>query len=231
MVTGWADRTNAEPGDGDWNWPDELRRQCQALLCRLPWPDRGAADLLRTLGLTSCASGEGVTTVAACLAAAAASCGRHRVLLVDCHLARPKVHRMFGVRPYPGLCEALAGFGRLPEMIQGSPVRNLSVLSAGKANGDPAAAFDAADLAGVLEALKAGFDLVVFDLPSAVEQTSAVRLAGLLDGVLLVVEAERIPREVAQRTKELLARARVRLIGAVLNKRQQYPANWLDHAV
>jgi Mrp family chromosome partitioning ATPase len=43
-------------------------------------------------------------------------------------------------------------------------------------------------------------------------------LAALLDGILLVLEAGRVPWEEAVREKDLLLRARMNVIGAVLNK-------------
>jgi Mrp family chromosome partitioning ATPase len=53
------------------------------------------------------------------------------------------------------------------------------------------------------------------------------RLAGLLDGVLFVIEAERVRWQVAERTTEHLRRANVRLLGAVLNKRRRHVPEWL----
>ena len=68
---------------------------------------------------------------------------------------------------------------------------------------------------------------MVFDLPAATESSSAIRLAGMLDGVLLVVETERIRREVARHVAGQLSQSGATLLGVVLNKRQQHVPHWL----
>ena len=74
----------------------DVRHHYESLLHRLPWPAADSARPLRTLGVTSCSSGEGVSTVAAHLALAAAGMGESQVLLADANFARPCVPRIFG---------------------------------------------------------------------------------------------------------------------------------------
>ena len=204
---------------------DEVRGYYETLLERLPWTE--PSRRVETLGLTSCYSGEGVSTVAAELAVTAAGHGHRRVLLVDVNLARPSADRAFGVELQPGLAEVLSDPDRLPAAIRPTSVAGLFVLAAGKPDGSPAEVLDSAAVADLIRRLKTDFDLVVFDLPAAGQGGSAARLAALLDGLLLVVEAERVRWEVAQRTSELLRRGHVHLLGAVLNKRRQHVPNWL----
>ena len=168
-----------------------------------------------------------MSTVAAQLAVTAAGRGQRRVLLVDANLARPVVHRTFGVDLQPGVAEVLSDPEKVPAAIQPTGIAGLSVVAAGMPEPSPGEALDCAALAGVLDRLKADFDLVIFDLPASGQTGSATRLAALLDGLVMVVEAERVRWEVAQRTSELLRRAGVRLLGAVLNKRRQHVPNWL----
>jgi capsular exopolysaccharide synthesis family protein len=206
---------------------DEVLTYHATILRGIPWPGSGRAEDVRTLGVTSCQLGEGVSTIAGRLAVAAACSGPHRVLLVDANLRRPSLHRTFKVRPKPGLAEVLLG-GRLPEdIVQPSSVSRLSILAAGKSNGRIAAAYHVEHLPELIEMLGSGFDLVVFDLPPAGQEGSVIRLAGLLDGVLLVVEAERGRWETARRVRQLLERADTRLLGAVLNKRRRHIPGWV----
>jgi len=201
----------------------EVLAHARTILAGLSWPGNDSGGALRTLGLTSCRSGEGVSTIAAHLAVAAAACSDQPVLLVDANLASPSVQRTFGVQLAPGLAEVLSGGGQLPEVIQASPVARLSILAAGRWNERAGPAYDGAGLAGIIEALKRQFALLLFDLPAAGPPSPVTPLAALLHGVLLVVEAEKVRWEAAQRLKELLVRANVRLLGAVLNK-------WRHHA-
>ena len=68
---------------------------------------------------------------------------------------------------------------------------------------------------------------ILFDLPSCDTPGATLSVAGLLDGVCMVVEAERVRSEVALRTKELLTRGGANLVGAVMNKQPRHVPNWL----
>jgi capsular exopolysaccharide synthesis family protein len=183
----------------------------------------GGQGALRTLGVTSCYSGEGVSTIAAQLALAAALEGDKRVLVVDANSTRPALHRIFDVASGPGWTDLVQASVDLSAAAQPSEIPNLSVLAAG----DSSSAAEASRLSRAVGEVQADFDLVVFDLPAAAEGSNADRLAALVDGVLLVVESERVRWQVAQRTKERLLRCDARLLGAVLNKRQKHVPGWL----
>lgn len=209
-----------------WGPDEEMREHFRGLLQRLPWPGGADAPALALLGVTSCRGGEGVSTIAAQLAATAAASAQP-VLLVDANLARPSVHATFALPPAPGLAEALLERARPGDLAQRTAVPGLSILAAGAAAGRLARACEAASLADVVDSLREGFGLVVFDLPALGAASFAARLAGLLDGVVLVVEAERTRREVVLREKETLARVNARLLGAILNRRRQHIPAWL----
>ena len=116
---------------------------------------------------------------------------------------------------------------QLADALQCSPVANLTVLTAGKTIGNPAWAYDSADISDIVEILENRFDLVVFDMPAMGEAGSATRLAELLDGVLLVVEADRVSSAVARQTSTLLSQSNAHLLGAILNKSRGRSASWL----
>ncbi len=216
-------------------WAGESAEYLRAVLRHLRWPAEsdqeddhtGADAVLRTLGTTSCTRREGVSTVAAQLAAAAVQMDDGPVLLVDANLAHPAVHEVFDADLSPGLSELLLNPAALPTCVQPSGCDRLSLLTAGEPNGNLSRAFDAAGISGVIEALEREYKLIVFDMPPAGEQSAALRLAGLLDAVVIVVEAERVRYEVARRTRQLLERAGASVRGAVLNKRRDYIPRWI----
>ncbi len=205
---------------------DPVREYCEALLYRLLWSKAPSALPLRTLGITSCHRGEGVSTVTSHLAVAAATAGGLPVLLVDANLSRPMVHRIFPVTQSPGWSEVLSDPPGMSLAIQPSGVKNLSVLPAGRPNQQNWPS-NVSAISTALKRFATDFELIIFDLPAVGQTDAAIRLAGLLDGVLLIVEAERVRQEVARRTRELLRRANVNLLGAVLNKRRQHVPAWL----
>jgi Mrp family chromosome partitioning ATPase len=199
-----------------------------ALLPRLLGGGPNANPALRTLGVTSALSGEGVSTVAVHLAVAVATSTSLPVLLVDCDLERPTAHHRFGLHPAPGLADVLIGDEPFPELpIQPTGVADLSVLVAGEAGTDLPRAHGSTLLPTLLEKIPSLYRVVIFDLPATSRGPFTARLARLLEAILLVVEAERSRWEEVQRQRDLLMQVGARLFGAVLNKQRQYIPSWL----
>lgn len=70
------------------------------------------------------------------------------------------------------------------------------------------------------------FDYVVYDLPCLSDTSPTLALAGFMDRVLLVVEAEKSNREVVKRAYTQLASVKAKVL-VVLNKRRSYGPKWL----
>jgi capsular exopolysaccharide synthesis family protein len=195
-----------------------LQKRYRDVLRRLGWLDHSETPGLQTLGVTSAAPGEGVSTVAAHLAAVAAAVPGREVLLVDTNFDAPSHHHRFAVPARPGLAELLQSGGDTPTAIHATALPNLSILPAGKTTGKASRLHDVLELAAGIKELSADFDLVVFDLPPAGMASLSLRFASVLDGTLLVVESARTTRDAVQRTLELLRRARATVVGTVFNK-------------
>lgn len=199
---------------------EEVHQYYRALLRRLNWPASETSSTPQTLGLTSSVSGEGVSTVAVQLAATAATMVDRRVLLVDANVRHPSASSHFGLKNKYGFAQAVLAGEIDSAGFHETGIGGLSVLAAGIVSGEPIdQVYDSQALAGLVEELKSQFDLVVFDLPAAGASCTPLRLAELLDGVLLVVESQRTSVPDARRVRDLLAHAGVRLVGAVLNGR------------
>jgi capsular exopolysaccharide synthesis family protein len=207
--------------------PGEVSEEYRTILRRLPWPGTDSLPAVHVIGVTSCCTGEGVSTVAAQLAVTAAASAERKVLLVDSHAAHPSLHAAFGMPPAPGLGETVLDGGELATAVRKSAVANLWVLPAGNVGPAPARIYSSPALEEVVAAMRQDYQFVVFDMPAAVQASAVIGLSRLLDGVLLVVEAERVGGDVLRRTKELLLEADIRLLGAVFNKRRQYVPQWL----
>jgi capsular exopolysaccharide synthesis family protein len=207
---------------------DEVYQHHRTLLRRLGWPEqRPGGRKLHTIGVTSCYQGEGVSTVAMQLGATAARQGDRRVLLVEADVARPALSSILELPSGPGLVDAVLNGKPAEETIVPSGLAGLSVIPAGIPADDHGRIYDSPGLPERIDQMTSRFELVVFDMPPATDAGSVIPLAGLLDGIILVVEAERVRREVVRRAKELLVRAEARLLGVVLNKRRQHVPNWL----
>jgi non-specific protein-tyrosine kinase len=169
---------------------------------------------LTTLLVTSAAPEEGKSLTLANLAVTMAQGGR-KTILVDCDLRRPRQHELFGAPAEPGLTSMILD-NRDEPALAGTSVENLSLLPAGPLPPNPADLLSSRRMESLISTLKSRADIVLFDAPPIVVVTDAALLASKLDGVLLMVSAGRTKREHALRAKELLEKAHVHLVGAVL---------------
>ena len=171
---------------------------------------------LRTLVVTSAAPNEGKSTTLANLGVTLAQAGR-RTLLVDADLRRPSLHHIFRLPNSAGLTTMLLDESTLAAPpFQAGPVEDLLVLTSGPLPPNPAELMASRRIETLVAALRDQADIVLFDAPPLIAVSDAATLAARVDGVILVVQAEKTKREHVQRAKTLLDRAKAHLIGAVL---------------
>ena len=171
---------------------------------------------LRTLLLASSLPGEGNTITAANLAVAFAQAGR-RVLLVDADLRKPGVHRIFDASNTHGLTTLLRNDNvDLDGVAQPTRQPQLRILTTGPLPPNPAELLGAERMRAILDRLKAEADLVILDGPPLQVVTDSAILSSFVDGTLLVIAAGRSRRDSVRVSSDLLARARARVLGAVL---------------
>lgn len=171
-------------------------------------------DPTRTLVVTSPAPDEGKSTTVANLAVTLAQGGK-RTVLVDCDLRRPVLHTLFDLPAEPGLTNLMLEEDGQP-FLQETGVDNLLLLASGPKPPNPADMLGAQKLDKIIESLASEADIVLFDAPPVIAVTDAAVLGAKVDGVLLVISAGKTKRDHAQRAKELLEKANVRIIGVAL---------------
>jgi len=81
---------------------------------------------------------------------------------------------------------------------------------------------------GLWTELRESFDVIVIDALPAAASPESLTIAGQVDGVILVLEAERTSTRLAEQTKDRLERSGARMLGMVFNKRQQHVPGFLD---
>jgi non-specific protein-tyrosine kinase len=169
---------------------------------------------IRSLVVTSPAKAEGKSTTIANLAVTMAQSGR-KTILVDCDLRRPSLHTLFDLRAEPGLTNIiLDDEADLP--LQETSVENLWLLASGPKPPNPADLLGSKKIDNLLQKLGDKADFILFDAPPVIAVTDAAVLGAKVDGVLLVINAGQTRRDHAERAKELLEKAKVRIIGAAL---------------
>lgn len=171
----------------------------------------------RTLLVTSAGPADGKTTVACCLAIAMAQAGR-RVVLVDCDMRRPRLHRVFHVERDAGITTAiLEPKPPIHQIARETPIPNLSLVTTGPLPPNPAEILHSESFAKLLETLRASFDCVVIDSPPVVPVTDAAVLSASVDATVLVVRAFQTSKDLARRAVRSLRDVGGHIAGTVLN--------------
>jgi len=171
---------------------------------------------LRTLLVTSAGAGEGKSTTLANLAVTVAQT-EQSVVVVDCDLRRPGLHKLFGLSNELGLTTMMADDQALDEPpLQPTEVDGLRLLASGPLPARPPDLLGSRRMDRVIEKLLGEADLVILDAPPIMAATDALVLSTKVDGVLLVASAGTTKREQAQRAVERLNKVNARLVGAVL---------------
>jgi capsular exopolysaccharide synthesis family protein len=172
----------------------------------------------RTMLVTSGSPLEGKTTTAINTAISFAQSGA-KVLLIDCDLRRPRVHRHFDLENRSGLTNYLAGQQDIDSLIVShEQYPNLRIIPAGPMPANPADFLGSTEMRVLLRVLAERFDHVVIDSPPASSFADASIIATLVDGVILVAHSERSSRGVVRRVKQRLETVGANVYGVVLNQ-------------
>ncbi len=177
----------------------------------------GLDEALRSIVVTSSQPGEGKSTSAANLATVVALGGK-TVILVDCDLRRPTVHKLFGLSNSVGFSSVAAGMATLDDAIQATPIEGLFVLASGPIPPNAPELLDSRGGRRVLKAVIDKCDFAVFDCPPALILTDAQIVATAADAVLLVVSANEAHKRDVARTSRLMSQSGAKMLGVLFNK-------------
>jgi capsular exopolysaccharide synthesis family protein len=215
-----------------WTGGDERRFK----IYRLTWEQCGQIKYnilrstseknIRTLLFSSPTRGEGNSTVLINFAMSLTLEGE-RVLLVDSNLRNPSLHQVFNLEKENGFAELILGKVNLKDVIKETLFDNLFVITCGMDHFSPSSVFKSNSLNNHIEEMKTQADWIIFDGPQINSYDDPIRLASKVDGVVMVVEAEKTRWEVAQLAKQRIENGKGKILGVVLNKRQFHIPDWL----
>lgn len=169
----------------------------------------------RRVLVTSSLPAEGKTFVAANLAQSIVRQHERRALLIDADLRCSRLHLALGAPSAPGLSDYLQGETDEFTATQCSADGNLFFIGGGKSTPNPTELLANGRLKNLLDRMTPMFDWIILDSPPVLPVADTGLLAGLCDGVLLVVRAGGTPFDAARKTSAELHEKN--LIGVVLN--------------
>lgn len=180
---------------------------------------------LRTLVITSSGPGEGKSTVMVNLAITMAQSGK-RVVIIDCDLRKPTVHKKLGLPNTEGLTNMLIQDKKIEECIIPTKISGLYALTSGPTPPNPAELLGSRKMKGILTELEKVFDMVLIDAPPVIAVTDAQILSTMAEGVLLVTSYGQTEKFGIVKAKELLDKVGAKIVGVVLNKVPEHSENY-----
>ncbi len=173
---------------------------------------------IKTIVITSSMSEEGKTLIATNLAVSIAYTGK-KVLIIDCDLRKPNIHKKLGLNNFKGLTNVLIGETSFEEVLnKHKDIPTLDMLTSGPIPPNPSELLGSKKMEEFLRALKDEYDMIILDSPPVGIVTDAAILSTKVDGVLLAINAGKTETEAAKRSKELLENVNANIVGVVLNK-------------
>ncbi len=182
---------------------------------------------LRRIMFTGITRGIGVTNSAIQFAKALMKASGRRVLLIDANLRTPRLHQIFNLNPYNGFSDLLAQNGTKVFQFKKPGKGDLYVFPCGRNYADGVCDFESSRLDALFKSARQKFDYVILDCAPISRSSESQALCAKVDGVLLVIEAGKTRRQVAQRAKKEIEEAGGKLLGVVLNKRRYYIPDWI----
>lgn len=166
--------------------------------------------------VTSALPGEGKSTLASHLAHSLAQ--MESVLLIECDLRRPSLHRAFKFDDNIGLAQLLMGEAKFGQSIKLDVVDGLDVIPAGSIPKNPLELISSERFTRLLDQMKKRYDRIVIDSAPVQAVSDALILGRLADTVLYAVKADSTPVNISARGVKRLREADITLCGAVVTQ-------------
>lgn len=142
---------------------------------------------------------------------------KSKVLIIDCDMRKPTIHKLFKIKGIPGLSELLVGMNGLAECIQPTTYENLDVICGGTIPPNPAELLGSTAMDQVLEFLTSRYDYILLDTPPVNVVADAMVLSSKVDGVLMVVRQNVTTHPDLRHALASLEFAKAKVLGSLLN--------------
>jgi succinoglycan biosynthesis transport protein ExoP len=172
-------------------------------------------DRPKTILVTSPLPGEGKSTFALSLAYTMAR-ENQRVLLIDCDLRRPTLHKLSGVSSGPGLVDWLLDKVPFNDIVFSHQESSVSIITAGHLPAVPPNLLGSKRFRHMLNQIREHYDYIILDSAPVLAIADTSALSALADKTLLLVQWAHTSRKVAAAAVEQLHRAGAQIAGAVL---------------
>lgn len=205
----------------DWNPKSDYVEGFKALRTNLQFSK--SIEENHTIAICSIFPGEGKSWVATNLALAYAKAD-YRVLIVDADLRKGVQHAKLNVDQKPGLIQLIKKFSKTDSFqswnnyIKETKYDNIYVLPSGGNIFDSSELLLSNRLSKIINELKKGFDIIIFDSTPSALVTDAVVLSRLVDSNIIVTEFEKTKMKDLKKIKRTIENVGGNISGVIINK-------------
>ena len=127
------------------------------------------------------------------------------------------------------MSDYLANLVGLDQVIQATPIANLSVLGAGSLPPSPTELLGSKKMAETLAYLKQHYDYIFIDSPPVIPVSDAVVLSTIVDGLIFVVQGQMTPKPIVKEALAQLGKRQSKILGLVLNRVDMKSAEYRNY--
>ena len=171
--------------------------------------------------------GEGTSTVVREFARVSARKFDKKVLLLDADQYHPSQHLFFDIQSKCGWQEVLRDQQPIDKALYQIGDTRLSVSPSSQYSASNPENLNSLLIDIFWKKLRQRFDLILVDSPPATTSPDGLAMCSKVDGIILVVEAEKTRWPVAENTKNRITSSGGKILGIVLNKRRYYIPEWV----
>jgi exopolysaccharide/PEP-CTERM locus tyrosine autokinase len=197
--------------------PDSFEaEQFRMLRSNLLFPLEGEPP--RTILVTSAVPGEGKSFVSTNLAVTYALDIQYHVLLIDCDVRKPSIHKLFGYQNVYGLSEYLRGKMEVSSILLNTNITKLKILPGGKPPKNPSELLSSRRMSNLLKEVKAKYPdrYIIIDSPPPTLTAETNVLSRQVDGIVLVASYGSTRREDLVEVIDKFSREKI--LGIVINR-------------
>ncbi|MHB8791005.1 MAG: GumC family protein [Desulfobulbaceae bacterium] len=142
-----------------------------------------------------------------------------KVLLIDTDLRKPSLHNIFDIKDNSvGLSSFLAGTSELKDIVRKTAYKNFFFIPSGPIPPNPPELLASSKMRNFIATAAKQFDYIIIDTPPFHGFAEILILSSMVDGVILVSELNKTPREGVEYFKKAVSNVGGRILGVLINK-------------
>ncbi len=166
------------------------------------------------LQITSSIPSEGKTNIIINLAIALCKINK-TVLIIDCDIRKPSIHKRLGISNNKGLSDYLNNHIDIKAATLSTTTKGLFIITAGRSSANPTELLSDKKMLDLLKLARTKFDTVLIDSPPVMDFSDALILSNYSDATLFLIAQQKAKKKVIIDAYEHLKQAKANILGTI----------------